>query len=97
MSTGTFLSEAEPIDVEGNRIIIALASEFQFHKEALETTDNVEKTVRDVTAAKMKVTYVVTEKDGTESVIEEKKQKEKHAEIIESAARIFQGRTVRGL
>ena len=75
MSTGTFLSEAEPIDVEGNRIIIALASEFQFHKEALETTDNVslvEKTVRDVTAAKMKVTYVVTEKDGTESVIEEK-------------------------
>jgi DNA polymerase-3 subunit gamma/tau len=98
MSTGTFLSEAEPLDVEDDTVVLALPSEFKFHKEALQAKDNidlVEKALYQITGAKMRVSYVVTEKEGTEAVIKEQEQREKHSKIIESATQIFQGRTVR--
>jgi DNA polymerase-3 subunit gamma/tau len=98
MSTGTFLSEAEPVELNGTMLILALPSEFKFHKETLESKDNitfVETAIQKVTGAQLRITYVIAEKDTAEIEIKEK-QNEKHAQIVESATHIFQGRAVRG-
>lgn len=39
ISTGLFLAEAEPVEVEGRTITLGLPQEFQFHKETLETSE----------------------------------------------------------
>jgi DNA polymerase III subunit gamma/tau len=99
MSSGTFLSEAEPVELEGKTLILALPAEFTFHKEALEAKETlalVEKTLHEITGTQLRVKYVVAQKDGTEAVIKEKQQKEKHAQIIDSATEMFQGRIVKG-
>src|SRR3989338_8151731 len=40
MSTGIFLSESGPVEVEGDTVVLGLPAEFQFHKETLEKNSN---------------------------------------------------------
>lgn len=99
MSSGTFLSESEPVELTEDTLVLALPAEFTFHKEALEskeTRDLVEETIREITGASLSVKYVVAKKEGTEAVLKEREQKEKHAQIIDSATEMFQGRIVKG-
>ena len=64
MSCGTFLSEAEPVDVEDGIVVFGLPSEFRFHKEALDRQDNkelVRKTLAALLGREASVAFVITE------------------------------------
>ena len=99
MSIGVFLSEAEPIDIEGDSLIAGFPSELQFHKETLESMDNrklVEDVMSEIIGARMRISYVVTEKDAKEEVVENQMPEEDHhSAIVEKAMNMFRGKTIR--
>lgn len=64
MSTGIFLSESEPIEINGGALTLGLPSEFQFHKEMLEKQANrqlIEEGFETVLNQKLRVQFVVTQ------------------------------------
>ena len=98
MSAGIFLSDTEPIEVDGNMLILGLPGEFKFHKEALESKDNahiIEQVMKHILGTKIKVQYVVTEKDSKEEVVDASSPEENPTKIIESAAELFRGKTIK--
>ena len=98
MSAGIFLSDTEPVEIEGDMLVLGLPGEFKFHKEALESKDNsrlIEGVIKHVLGATLRVRYVVTEKDSEEEDLGAVSQEEQPSKIIESAADIFQGKTIR--
>ena len=98
MSCGMFLSEAAPVEVEGNLIVLGLPTELKFHKESLEKTDNkklVEEAFQAVLASKVRVSFVITTPD--KAVFNKpalSAQTEKMPDIVESALKIFDGRII---
>jgi len=95
MSAGTFLAEAEPIEVSKNTLVIGFPSEFRFHKDALEKRENkelVEGILASATGVQLRVNYVTTKKDSLEIASTEPEEEEKSPEIINQAMEIFQGR-----
>ena len=100
MSVGVFLAEAEPVDVEGNKVVLGMPTEFRFHKESLETKPNqrvVEETLREVFQAPLEVQFVITEAERKEkpspgTPAEDEKQV---PGIVDTAVDIFNGRVVR--
>lgn len=69
MSTGIFLSEAEPVEVEDSVIILGLPEEFRFHKESLEKENNkklVEECFSEGLGSKARVRFVVTQQTISE-------------------------------
>lgn len=69
MSTGIFLSEAEPVEVEDSVIILGLPEEFRFHKESLEKENNkklVEECFSEGLGGKARVRFVVTQQTISE-------------------------------
>jgi DNA polymerase III subunit gamma/tau len=69
MSTGIFLSEAEPVEVNDSLITIGFPGEFQFHKDMLEKSANkqlVEEAFEVTSGKKVRVQFVVTEADRQE-------------------------------
>jgi len=63
MSTGVFLSEAEPVEANDHGIVLGLPAEFQFHKDTLEKDANrrlVEEAFESVCARRVKVQFVIT-------------------------------------
>lgn len=98
MSTGIFLADAEPIELVQNTVTVGLPSEFNFHKETLESQDNltlIEDVIKNVIGVPLKVNFVITERDGIDDEVIEEEPTDEPAEIIESALEIFEGRTVR--
>lgn len=68
MSTGIFLSEAEPVEVDDTVIVLGLPEEFKFHKESLEKENNkklVEESFSEGMGIKVRVRFVVTEQTST--------------------------------
>lgn len=68
MSTGIFLSEAEPVEVDETVIVLGLPEEFKFHKESLEKENNkklVEESFSEGLGIKVRVRFVVTEQTST--------------------------------
>jgi len=99
ISCGTFLSEAEPIEVEQDIIALGLPSEFKFHKEALEQRDNkkiVEDIFREVLSRPVRVSFVITvaEKQAV-TVTPDQPADETMPGIIESAVKLFEGKILR--
>lgn len=69
MSTGIFLSEAEPVEVEDSVIVLGVPEEFKFHKESLEKENNkklVEETFSETLGEKARVRFVVTQQVSSE-------------------------------
>jgi DNA polymerase III subunit gamma/tau len=96
MSCGTFLSEAEPVDVVEGIVVFGFPVEFKFHKEILERQENRE-LIRTHLAAllgkKAGVSFVVTEPEARVVVKKEEPvlKNSKDLEIITSALDVFQG------
>lgn len=69
MSTGIFLSEAEPVEVDDAVIVLGLPEEFRFHKESLEKENNkklVEECFSEALGNKARVRFVVTQQTSSE-------------------------------
>ena len=96
MSCGTFLAEAEPVDVVDGIVVFGLPSEFKFHQESLEKQDNkelVRLTLSSLLGRSLGVSFVVTDPVTVVSVKkpEPVSPDPKGAEIISSALDIFEG------
>lgn len=69
MSTGIFLSEAEPVEINDTTITVGFPGEFQFHKEMLDKSANkqlVEEAFEVTSGKKIRILFVVTEADRQE-------------------------------
>jgi len=101
MSTGIFLSEAEPLEVEGSVIVLGLPEEFRFHKESLEKENNkklVEECFSECLAGKARVRFVVTQQTASErpapqpsTVQPTESEKRELPDIITQALDVFDG------
>jgi len=99
MSTGIFLSESEPVEIDQHAVILGLPAELQFHKETLEKDPNrklVEEAFEVVSGKKTKVQFVITKSGQQDVQPEEEATAEapssgKLPEIITEAMNIFQG------
>ncbi|OGX03979.1 MAG: DNA polymerase III, subunit gamma and tau [Omnitrophica bacterium RIFCSPLOWO2_12_FULL_50_11] len=96
MSCGTFLAEAEAVDVMEGIVVFGLPGEFKFHQEALEKQDNrelVRLTLSSLLGRNVGVSFVVTEAIGDVEVKKPKPESAnpKGSEIISSALDIFEG------
>jgi len=102
MSTGIFLSESEPVEIDGGVIVLGLPSELQFHQETLQK-DNNRKLVEDafeiVSSKKVRIQFVITKRENSENGESKApaaapESDTKLPEIIEEAMNIFQGARV---
>jgi len=102
MSTGIFLSEAEPVEVEDSVIILGLPEEFRFHKESLEKENNkklVEECFSEGLGSKARVRFVVTQQTISERPASQPAQplpptdaeKRELPDIITQALDVFDG------
>lgn len=63
MSAATYLSEGEPVKVEGSVLTISFPKNYSLHKESLEAKENkpiIEKTISDLLHANLKVNFILT-------------------------------------
>jgi len=101
MSTGIFLSEAEPLEVEDSVIVLGLPEEFRFHKESLEKENNkklVEECFTECLGSKARVRFVVTQQTASERpapqpllVQPTEAEKRELPDIITQALDVFDG------
>lgn len=99
MSTGIFLSESTPLELQEHGIILGLPKEFQFHKDTLEKDANqllVQEAFEVVMGRKLKPHFVITrsgdETAAVEGVASNAPQKtEKVPEIVTQALEVFEG------
>ena len=85
MSTGIFLSEAEPLEVDDTVIVLGLPEEFKFHKESLEKENNkklVEDCFSESLANKVRVRFVVTQQVSSERPALQTARRSQHAERL---------------
>ena len=95
MSTGIFLSESSPVEVTDSTVVLGLPQEFQFHKDMLEKTANlqlVEEGFEVVAGKKIRVQFVVTKLEaGQTAKPAVSQEKSPLPEIIVEALNIFEG------
>ncbi|MBI3316695.1 MAG: DNA polymerase III subunit gamma/tau [Candidatus Omnitrophica bacterium] len=95
MSTGIFLSEAEPVEAGAGVATLGLPSEFAFHKDMLEKEVNrrlVEEAFETVLGQKWRISFVVTQTERSETPVSAPAPEEaKVSEIITQALNIFEG------
>lgn len=101
MSTGIFLSESEPVEINDSTVILGLPSEFQFHKETLQKEPNrrlVEEGFEAVVGRKVRVQFVVTEGPREQEASEPEPAEDTapqgggpEHEIIDQALSVFKG------
>jgi len=97
MSIGMFLSEAEPVEVAGQKVTFGFPTEFKFHKETVEQQNNkvfVRDILSQVLGSTVEVDFVVTEEDREEKKIPVSPEKDPNAKIVMSAMEIFEGSKV---
>ena len=100
MSTGIFLSEAQPVEVDDLVIVLGLPEEFKFHKESLEKENNkklVEDSFSEAIGVKVRVRFVVTQQVARERpaqapvAVESDAEKRELPDIITKALDVFDG------
>ena len=106
MSCGTYLAEAEPLEIVDGFVVFGLPAEFKFHKEALEKQNNkdlVRTTLATLLGQEANISFVVTElsKDTVTKKMGEAQPVAlsagvlgKESDIITSALNIFEGSKV---
>lgn len=93
MSAGSFLAEGEPMELEGDLLVIGFPTEFRFHKDALDKPENkslVEEIVQSATGATLRVKLVMTTENKIQKDVHQ--TKEEASGIISDAMEIFEGR-----
>ncbi len=97
MSTGIFLSESAPVEIEDSLVTLGLPAEFQFHKETLEKDANrrlVEEAFEVVSGRKVGIQFVISrapqEKPAAETPLPPEEES-KLPGIIQEALNIFEG------
>lgn len=97
MSTGMFLAEAEPVEVNEKALVLGFPEEFQFHKEMLERPEKkrlVEETISRFLNKTPTVQFVIT-RPLEEKTPSQGREKEPSAvklpEIVKEAMNIFHG------
>lgn len=106
MSCGTYLAEAEPVEVIDGLVVFGFPAEFKFHKESLEKQNNRDlicSTLVSLLGQAVNVSFVVTE-PSKETVTKKPGEVEalsasgaasgKESDIITSALNIFEGSKV---
>ncbi len=97
MSTGIFLSESEPVEIEDSIVTLGLPAEFQFHKETLEKDSNrrlVEEAFEVVSGKKVRVQFVISrvpQAQVSEKNLPSEEEDSKLPDIIQEAMNIFDG------
>lgn len=101
MSTGIYLSEAAPVEVDGSVIVLGLPEEFRFHKESLEKDNNkklVEDCFSECLGVRAKLRFVVTESSvekrsvaATVEQVEPEPPSRELPDIITKALDVFDG------
>ncbi|HXV28279.1 MAG TPA: DNA polymerase III subunit gamma/tau [bacterium] len=96
MSTGIFLSESEPVEIEDGIVTLGLPAEFQFHKETLEKDANrrlVEEAFEVVSGGKVRVQFVISKisQERTAEKIQPAEDEASLPDIIQEALNIFEG------
>ncbi len=97
MSTGIFLSESGPVEIEDSIITLGLPAEFQFHKETLEKDANrrlVEEAFEVVSGKKIRVQFVISrvpQAQVAEKAALSEEEDSKLPDIIQEAMNIFDG------
>ena len=99
MSSGTYLSEGEPVEVTDGIVVFGFPGAFKFHKEALEKQDNKElirETLAGLLGSEVGVSFVMTQtvKEVAPKKMDLEKELEKESDIITSALNIFDGSKV---
>ncbi|MCB9799964.1 MAG: DNA polymerase III subunit gamma/tau [Candidatus Omnitrophica bacterium] len=98
MSTGIFLSESEPVEINDSVVVLGLPEEFQFHKETLEKQNNrelIEEAFEVIGGKKIRAQFVVTEIAQQDKPVETDAEAEPSADsamqndIIEQAMNVF--------
>jgi hypothetical protein len=91
MSVSSYLSEGEPIKIQGNLITIALPKSCSLHKESLEKKehkDMIEKTASELCNADLKVNFILTAQMRQESDT-------RSNPFVKSAIEMFGGRVIK--
>ncbi len=105
MSCGTYLAEAEPVEVVDGLVVFGLPTEFKFHRDALDKQANkdlVRSTLVSLLGGEVNVSFVVTEvAKGVAKTPENQTQPVsagvsggKESDIVVSALNIFEGSKV---
>ncbi|MFZ5800712.1 MAG: DNA polymerase III subunit gamma/tau [Candidatus Omnitrophota bacterium] len=87
MSVATYLSEAVPLKMSGNNLLIGLPKAARFHKETLEHKDTraiIEETLKKLVEANIKVHFEVTDD----------KKVTDHEPVVKSTLDVFKGKVV---
>jgi len=96
MSCGTFLSEAEPVEVAGEQITLGFPSEFKFHKDTLDQLDNrklIEDAFAQCLGLPVRIALVITVADQAQTT--QKPKAEEVPDIVNSAINMFEGKVIR--
>jgi DNA polymerase III subunit gamma/tau len=91
MSTSTYLSEGEPLRMQGNILTISFPKSYSLHKETLEARDNralVEKCISESCNTPIRVNFVLVAQELPAKSMEENK-------IVRSAIELFGGRVIK--
>jgi len=94
VSTGIFLSEAQPVEWSSGRLVIAFPEEFVFHKETVEKKENkqlIETILTQKFGQKTTAQFVVAHSDEKTTTA----KSDEVPDIVESAIEMFQGKIIR--
>lgn len=97
MSIGMFLSESEPVEVEGNRVIFGFPPEFKFHKETIDQQNNkifVRDILSSILGASVEIAFAITEADQMTEKTISAPNSGVDSNVIVSALEIFDGSKV---
>ncbi|MBN2453631.1 MAG: DNA polymerase III subunit gamma/tau [Candidatus Omnitrophica bacterium] len=111
MSIASYLQEGDPVKLEGNVLTLSFEKEVRFHKEALESVENIkliESALRDTFDAELRVALVLTETAanrnqdgggdtaGADSEVSGAAASDEAYPIIKKALEIFGGKLTTG-
>jgi len=97
MSIGMFLSESQPVEVDGHRAIFGFPAEFKFHKETIEQQHNksfVRDILKNILQMPVDVSFVVTEAEQMTEKAPAEQAPGVDSGVISSALEIFDGSKV---
>ncbi len=90
MSTSTYLSEGQPLKVQGNVLTVSFPKTYSLHKESLESRENralIEKCLCESCNAQMRVNFILSSDTPA--------RQEEDSQFLKSAIELFGGRVVR--
>jgi DNA polymerase III subunit gamma/tau len=91
MSVATYLSEGEPMKLQGNILTVSFPKDYSLHRETLEKRDNkaiIEKIISELFNTNLNVNFILTQE------LKRKDDIENNA-FIKSALDMFQGRVIK--